>query len=648
MCFGFIVDERYCITFIIVYALLLMHHPYWLVILVVLLLLASELKAFQPFTTVVPVQVSPHHHRSLVLHRQHVFPLHASMPSTSALDGHHNGLYEPEQGALIFPIAQAVIQSLQSACFQRLHFKQNIHLLSKDLKLAVDRFHVRAIDEIVLSLPNRKSHSDGKQGMYSLEVHYRYLTHDQVKYWSFSNIQDLQQLVQGLLEEVAFKKVMLTTVAQAIDGQSMSHQKAVQEFVIKRNPLPSSHLTQPNESKQKYAIVGVKSKTAQFLPISSSSIKPTPSTAKNSPISLVTPSTSSTKDGRISVDEPFLAMLNITTSIAEKTSKGDQIRCKADKKDKFKQINKFIEILHHLVVKVLSQEQNKDCRHIEIEDMGCGKGYLTFAAHVYFSRLLASQGYQVKTTGIELQPHLVRQTNEIVSQLLKQDEATSSMYNHISFLQGNITEYALNPDKFEEKDQKQRLKVKKVKILIALHACDTLTDEAIYRGVQQQFDLIIASPCCHKQIRRQIELQSSNLTSSSSHNLMLRELLGYGIYRERLSEMLTDTLRAKVLQACGYQSQIMEYISQEATAKNSMITAVRKPSVVNLDSINLQEVKQMMSEYALTSHRLFDLVADCAEESSHVNTSAVKEIERVTNKQMLPRLSPLKKLRKSP
>ncbi|RMG79547.1 MAG: SAM-dependent methyltransferase [Bacteroidetes bacterium] len=204
-------------------------------------------------------------------------------------------------------------------------------------------------------------------------------------------------------------------------------------------------------------------------------------------------------------------------------------RVKKDKGDKLKQIRKFVEIIDGLWRKNdrLSQKDT-----LEVFDMGAGKGYLTFALYDF----LANQvGRKTRVTGVELRDHLIQKGNDI---------ARKTGFEGLSFVKGFIHDFDLP----------------RADILMALHACDTATDDAIFKGIRARAEVIICAPCCHKQIRKQLHPGPP-----------LDILTQYGILKERQAEMVTDAIRAQLLEAFGYETKVFEFISTEHTGKNVMI-----------------------------------------------------------------------------
>lgn len=231
--------------------------------------------------------------------------------------------------------------------------------------------------------------------------------------------------------------------------------------------------------------------------------------------------------------------------------------------DKHRQIHKFVELLHHLVADAALPRD----RPIEIADMGCGKGYLTFATHDYFDRVAK---LSVRVCGVELRPELVEQCNEL---------ARTTSREKLSFVRGTIQEAVLpSPD-----------------VLIALHACDTATDDAIARGLAAGSALIVTAPCCQKELRPQLHPAP-----------VLAPALRHGIFQERHAEFATDALRALLLEWAGYDTKVFEFISTEHTAKNLMIAATKRaqPDAAGKRDERAQAIRDFAAFYGVKSQAL--------------------------------------------
>ena len=247
------------------------------------------------------------------------------------------------------------------------------------------------------------------------------------------------------------------------------------------------------------------------------------------------------KQRLLSLDRPFLAALGVADA---------QQRLVPAMARKWKQINKFLEILDAaLAASPLAAQQR-----IEVLDFGSGKGYLTFALHDHLRHAL---GRDAHVTGVELRADMVSLCNGIAARLGLQG---------LHFEQGDVASTA----------------PRAVDVMIALHACDTATDHAIHMGIRGGAAIICCAPCCHKQLRPQL-LQPHPL----------RPILQHGVHLGQEAEMLTDSLRALLLDACGYDTQVFEFVSLEHTAKNKMVLAVKREQPRDREPLlaQLQEVK---------------------------------------------------------
>lgn len=227
----------------------------------------------------------------------------------------------------------------------------------------------------------------------------------------------------------------------------------------------------------------------------------------------------------IDIDRPFLTALGVTNA---------QHQLVPAMARKWKQINKFVEVFAHAV----ARSPLADAPTLRVVDFGAGKAYLSFAVHDW---LRHTQGRKAEVVGVELRTDLVAQGRRTVEQL-----GLEGM--HIE--QGDVREWKAGP----------------MNVMIALHACDTATDHAIHLGIQAGAEIILCSPCCHKQLRPQL---------LSPHPL--RSVFQHGIHAEQQAEMVTDSLRALLLESRGYDTQVFEFVALEHTRKNKMILAVKRP-----------------------------------------------------------------------
>jgi SAM-dependent methyltransferase len=242
----------------------------------------------------------------------------------------------------------------------------------------------------------------------------------------------------------------------------------------------------------------------------------------------------------------------------------DRGEIKDKQHDKWKQINKFIETLSKLFDNSLLKNRSE----IKIVDMGCGKGYLTFATYDFFKN---ERGLNVKVVGVDTKSELVGLCNDI---------AKSCDFNDLQFIHGWIGDYELE----------------NVDVLIALHACNTATDDAIFKGISANADLIVCSPCCHQELRPQITAPP-----------MFSGILRHGIMLEREAELLTDGLRALLLEQSGYSSKIFEFIATEHTPKNNMIVGTKHEKDFDAETFK-QQVVEIKKFYGIKEQRLETLI----------------------------------------
>lgn len=252
----------------------------------------------------------------------------------------------------------------------------------------------------------------------------------------------------------------------------------------------------------------------------------------------------------------YLRALGITTDSGE-------IRDK--QQDKWRQINRFVETLDALVEKSALQDRPA----LEIVDMGSGKGYLTFATYDYFKNI---RGLDVKITGVDAKQQLVDLCNDI---------AKASEFEDLTFVHGSIEDFDLTG----------------ADILVALHACNTATDEAIFKGIRVGAELIVVAPCCHQEIRPQVRPPE-----------MLKNVLKHGIMLEREAELLTDGLRALLLEKSGYSTKLFEFIPIEHTPKNNMIVGTRQSKKPDAEKLS-EQIRALKDFYGIKEQRLESLLS---------------------------------------
>ena len=236
--------------------------------------------------------------------------------------------------------------------------------------------------------------------------------------------------------------------------------------------------------------------------------------------------------------------------------------------DKFRQIERFVDLLASAY-----QESDLDkntTAPLGLCDMGAGKGYLTFAAYDFFRQ---RRSHPFTAHGVETRPDLVQLCNQV---------ARNCEFSGLSFVQSSIQDFPLaNLD-----------------ILIALHACNTATDDALAAGIKAGAAIILAAPCCHKEIRQQITGEGP-----------LADVLRHGIFAERQAEMATDALRCLLLEQNGYRVRISEFVAPEHTAKNVMLIATKKRHTGPAPNMP-ERIAQLKEFYGIKTQRLEQLLME--------------------------------------
>ncbi len=215
--------------------------------------------------------------------------------------------------------------------------------------------------------------------------------------------------------------------------------------------------------------------------------------------------------------------------------------------DKYRQINRFLEIINDSI---------KDEKELNIIDFGCGKSYLTFILY-YF--LVEIKKMNINIIGLDLKEDVIDNCNEI---------AKKYKYDNLKFYKGNISDFKDN---------------NKIDMIVTLHACDTATDYALYHAINMKCRYIFSVPCCQHEINNQLKTD------------VMHSLTKFGIIKERFSALLTDSIRANILQYYGYKTNVMEFVDFENSPKNLLIRAIYSNSGKN-HKIK-EEIDNLIKEY---------------------------------------------------
>jgi len=249
--------------------------------------------------------------------------------------------------------------------------------------------------------------------------------------------------------------------------------------------------------------------------------------------------------------EPFLKAVGIMTNDG---------KIKADMQRKFKQINEFLRLVDET-----DSFEALSGKPLHIVDFGCGNAYLTFAIYYYLHDILKLDAH---VTGVDLKADLIER---------HQKKATSLRWDQLSFQVGEIAEYQpeIIPD-----------------VVLALHACDTATDDALAKGIQWDSKLIVCAPCCQHELQEQM--------ARASLPDQFASVFQDGIFFERMGDILTDTFRATILRIMGYRTDVTQFVPIEHTAKNLMIRSVKTSPAGNARWI--EEYRKLKSFWQVTPY----------------------------------------------
>jgi SAM-dependent methyltransferase len=399
---------------------------------------------------------------------------------------------------------------------------------------------------------------------------YRHATKDITKNFPYGEAIALVEKLTGsdFLDAHLFTTAQTAQLTTSDDGTARISIKLTKPAPAPATEIPSATPAAPTPT------------TAAPSPAPTATPPPPPSSAaplassRDASVSAA-PSHDRPRDYLVPATAPWLRSLGVTNNRAQ------PLEAMAGK---FRQINKFVELLSHLATEagLLPAAKPLDTALatlsapatpppsplaprpspiLRIADMGSGKGYLTFATAAFF-------GPRAEILGIETRPELV----ELCNRLARENALTT-----LRFTSGTIADAPL----------------KKLDILIALHACDTATDDALHRGINAGAKLLVVSPCCQKELRPQLTAPA-----------VLADALRHGIFQERHAEFVTDALRAQLLEWAGYKTKVFEFISTEHTAKNLMIAAIKVRSPGTPTDPTAEKIRAFAHFYGIRHHQL--------------------------------------------
>lgn len=252
------------------------------------------------------------------------------------------------------------------------------------------------------------------------------------------------------------------------------------------------------------------------------------------------------KERLLDPQEPFLRLLGVTTADGQ---------VKPTRADKLRQVEQFLRALEPLVASMPNGHQ------LRVVDLGCGNAYLTFATYAF----LSSRGFDVVLVGVDVKGQSRRHNMAVAEQL--------GWSQSLTFVAGTIAGAEVEPPD----------------VVLALHACDTATDDALARAVRWGAEVVVAAPCCHHDIQRQLR----EVPPPPPYGLLTR----HGILRERFADVLTDALRAAILRSVGYRTEVIEFVGSEHTPRNLLIRAVRTDAAGTPDQ--LRELDDLTAAWAV-------------------------------------------------
>ncbi len=254
--------------------------------------------------------------------------------------------------------------------------------------------------------------------------------------------------------------------------------------------------------------------------------------------------------------EPYLRELGVTTKDGS---------VKPTRRDKYQQVEQFVRLLD-AAVREAREAGRLGTERLRVVDLGCGNAYLTFAA---YRHLTAAMGLSVELVGVDVKLQALEHNTGVVERL--------DWSSDINFVRGTIIDAVV---------------AQPVDVVLALHACDTATDEALARAVEWRAGLVMAAPCCHHDIQRQLAAS----TAPDGFGLVTR----HGLLRERLGDVMTDALRAHLMRRSGYRTDVVEFVDSQHTPRNALLRAHYTGAVASADQE--ADYQSLTEAFHLTPH----------------------------------------------
>ena len=505
--------------------------------------------------------------------------------------------------SLIQEYCQLVEQSIHSQHFLSLHLEgpSKKAATKEELRGSITHIRGRLVAAAAVQVPSKARTSRRKSSSSSyLQMTFKYHSAtDVAKNWKEQYGVQLQELLEATQDTSNYKSEWGVWHASGtklgLRSCTLTTTIGITELDLRKMKIRTKSATSTTTTTSSLASISSQSKT----------LAPQPMVANHD----------RTKQVPVASDAPFWNAIGLDKMTSKR-----------------RQCQKFVEIVASLISQVAASSSTTVSssspspsfattqRRISTVDMGCGRGYLTFALHHYLLQQQQQQGSyaNVTTRGIDMRPKLVNEMNSIVTSLTAMQGLSFETGTIDSFLAASktATVHRIDDNDNTPDEDTNHDKMDTINILIALHACDTATDDALWSGIQSQAQIIVVAPCCHKQIRPQLDAMvasssSSSLSSSSLHHPFL-PVLKHGIYRERMAETVTDSMRAILLELAHYHVKVFEFIGGEHTSKNVMITAVKRARRRGVKE--LEDLRRTLRELALVNgireHKLASLMEE--------------------------------------